>query len=274
MNPAKIWILVFIAFALLTIPCMAQAQQQEWYFANENCFPLDHIGKDWQILESGGGPWRTPEAMESDYRHKGFKTTLMPIKPEDVGHLYGFSTNGGPGHIAGDRPGYWLFTDSKHSCETIVAKQKSIDAAAAEKEAAAREQAKEAAEAAAGYKRVTIADLMLDIDQYAQDGTKFSVEGFYYLQGNVAVLTDNQQSIVYAVHGNFSPVMAHAVYLLTKDATRDARKAFMECDNSMPIKLGIGGCGVTIRGHAVPCTLMNGMGAETAKTCVDVDDKD
>lgn len=114
-----------------------------------------------------------------------------------------------------------------------------------------------------GYQPITFDDFKLDGKKLAASGAKVLMQGFYKKFGEIETLLPSPLAVAAArEYGNDS-----GIPLLTDDATRNARKIFLQCDNPM-IPLG---CPLTVVGHADMCTTTSLLGSKDVP-CLAVED--
>jgi len=95
-----------------------------------------------------------------------------------------------------------------------------------------------------GYQSITTEDFALDGKRMASNSAKVYVTGFYKGQGNIHHLFASTDDVA-RQHYDASDVPM-AVPLLIEDASREARKLFLQCKEAL-------GCAVTITGHVTMC---------------------
>jgi hypothetical protein len=124
------------------------------------------------------------------------------------------------------------------------------------------------AEAARGYKRVTVKDLYLDAKTYATNQTKLAVRGFYKSSGHhdQRLFSSYDEYMMHTLNpSTFGYAEGLNVGLITDDGSRSLREYLLRC---------VAGCNVTILGHANQCTATNVFGATSHDVCLVADDMD
>jgi hypothetical protein len=114
------------------------------------------------------------------------------------------------------------------------------------------------------YRPITFQDFKLDGKDLAANHTKIRLQGFYQRFGNLDTL--HPSGIAVAAAREYGS--DNGIPLLTDDATRAARKIFLECGDNPVRPLG---CPITISGHAAMCTV-GSLLASKSVPCVVVED--
>jgi uncharacterized protein YecT (DUF1311 family) len=121
----------------------------------------------------------------------------------------------------------------------------------------------------AGYKQVTVRDLILDGKVYAANETKVSVSGFYHAQSrqNERLYNSYDDFMMHTLNPSaFGYVEALNVGLITEDGSRTMREYLLGA------RCGVAGCGVTILGHVGECVETNAFGRTAHDLCLLAED--
>jgi hypothetical protein len=121
-------------------------------------------------------------------------------------------------------------------------------------------------EAARGYKRTTVRDLLLDKKVYAASETKVSVTGFYHAEGprNERLYDSYNEFMMHTLNPSaFGYAEALNVGLISEDGSRTLREYLLRCG---------AGCEVTILGHVGVCTETNAFGRAANEFCLVAED--
>jgi hypothetical protein len=95
-----------------------------------------------------------------------------------------------------------------------------------------------------GYRSITAEEFALDGKYMASNSARVYVTGFYKHNGNIHHLFASRNDVA-RQHYNGTDVPT-AVPLLIEDASREARKLFLQCDEAL-------GCAVTVTGRVTMC---------------------
>lgn len=130
----------------------------------------------------------------------------------------------------------------------------------------AQEALDQKADAARGYRPITVEAFALDAKSWAAAETRVSVRGAYLPDGNLEWLFPGQTEAIQARSGarNISRIP-----LVTEDASREFRKALLRC-KSMPSSDHIG-CRTLVTGHVSLCSITTLLGANNDIPCIVVD---
>jgi hypothetical protein len=118
-----------------------------------------------------------------------------------------------------------------------------------------------------GYRVITVADFLLDAKELAASEARIAVSGYYFFYSENAEYL--QSSPVLFAGGDIIQNPADGMLLITADAKREARAAFLKCRQGGLGSITGAGCPVSIVGHAGACEMvMTGL----SRPCLNVDD--
>jgi hypothetical protein len=128
-------------------------------------------------------------------------------------------------------------------------------------------QARVSSAAAAGYKLVTINDLLLDGKQLIATGVKVAFDGHYMNDGNFDMIFGSSTDMLMS-QGSYGHVRdtTRRVLVITDNAPRDTREYILQCKQR-----GWQGCAVSFTGHMTMCSIQNGFGAKREEPCIAVE---
>jgi hypothetical protein len=130
----------------------------------------------------------------------------------------------------------------------------------------AQEQMDQKSDFARGYKPITFEAFALDGKMLAAVQAKITIKGAYFSGGNLEWLFANQLE---AFQANRDGLNVSRIPLLTEDATREFRKALLQC-KSTPGSDQMG-CPTVIVGHVSICSISGALGGSRNLPCIIVE---
>ena len=227
------WPITGIVLTLFVLPAGEVIGAEYWYFCDDSQTYYPYV-------TTCRTPWRPvqidPDALRREQLEKQRKAAEEKRKAEEAARQA-------------------QQEEAKREAERAAAKRQAEQQAVQEaREAEERQrqqqaklalEAREQADAAAGYKRVTVADILVDYKDMTPESMVI-VTGIFSSFGQTASLTARQWD-------------THSISIDTENLSRDTRKQLLSCDS----------CRVTIWAH--PGCVLTVLGRETEAPCLMVD---